>query len=266
MKFESVYKSLFSFLLKTSLILWLIVNPGALFAMQCSSIFEEAHQASKKAEFVEALSYWEQLFEDCPQYSFGSKTYFRSFALQNFEEEISDKISSTGFFSYQFKSHLDRGLAAAALNLWDDAETEFNWILKRNPENPYALYNLGSISLSKANWIQALEFFNRASLAKSDFLLALSNQALTLYQLGHLDQAELELRGIVQKYPMFADARAALSALLWHKGFLGEAKSNWAAAVGLDNRYKRQDWLLKIRRWPPEPTKDLLAFLALENS
>ena len=64
---------------------------------------------------------------------------------------------------------------------------------------------------------------------------------------------------------MVADARAALSALLWRKGYLGEAESNWAATAGLDSRYKQKDWLVNIRRWPPQPVNDLLSFLALQS-
>ena len=74
-----------------------------------------------------------------------------------------------------------------------------------------------------------------------------------------------KIRILIRKYPLFADARAALSALLWRKGFTGEAQSNWAAASGLDIRYREKDWLLNIRRWPPKPTDDLIAFLALED-
>ena len=43
----------------------------------------------------------------------------------------------------------------------------------------------------------------------------------------------------------------------------GEAESHWTAAVGLDNRYRQRDWLLQIRRWPPQPTADLMDFLDL---
>ena len=96
--------------------------------------------------------------------------------------------------------------------------------------------------------------------------MARSSNALASYQLGDLEEAESELRNLIRRYPMFADARAALSALLWKKGFSGEAESNWAAATGLDSRYRNDDWLLKIRRWPPEPTKDLMNFLALERN
>ena len=54
---------------------------------------------------------------------------------------------------------------------------------------------------------------------------------------------------MIRRYPLFADARAALSALLWQRGASGEAESHWAAASGLDNRYRDGEWLLQIRRW-----------------
>ena len=88
---------------------------------------------------------------------------------------------------------------------------------------------------------------------------------LWLDQLDDLELAEKKMRKLIRKYPLFADARAALSALLWRKGSIGEAESNWAAASGLDIRYREQNWLLNIRRWPPNPTNDLIAFLSLDD-
>ena len=94
--------------------------------------------------------------------------------------------------------------------------------------------------------------------------MARSSNALASYQLNHFAQAEKELRALIRKYPMFADARAALTALLWREGSLGEAESHWAAVLGLDSRYKEEQWLVNVRRWPSDPTHDLIAFLDLE--
>ena len=91
--------------------------------------------------------------------------------------------------------------------------------------------------------------------------MARSSKALALYQLGKLEKAELELRKLIRRYPMLADARAGLTALLWSNGSIGEAESNWAAASGLDSRYGQSEWLLNIRRWPSQPAMDLMAFL-----
>ena len=93
--------------------------------------------------------------------------------------------------------------------------------------------------------------------------MARSSAALAAFQLGHASDAERELRTLIRRYPLFADARAALTAVLWKRGANGEAESHWAAASGLDPRYRQPEWLLQIRRWPPEAVQALQQFLAL---
>ena len=84
------------------------------------------------------------------------------------------------------------------------------------------------------------------------------------YQLGNFEIAEAELRKLIRRYPTFADARAALTALQWSRGKFGEAESNWIAASELDARYFQKEWLLNVRRWPPNPTRDLMKFIDLQ--
>ena len=91
------------------------------------------------------------------------------------------------------------------------------------------------------------------------------NNAFSSYQLGDLDKAELLFRKEILKNPMNADARAALSALLWNKGLIGEATSNWAPVDGLDMHYRQKDWLLNNRHWPSKPVSDLMSLLAFES-
>jgi hypothetical protein len=95
--------------------------------------------------------------------------------------------------------------------------------------------------------------------------MARSSAALAAFQLGDLAAAERELRSLIRRYPLFADARAGLTALLWQKEASGEAESHWAAASGLDPRYRQRDWLLAIRRWPPGPVQALQSFLSLDS-
>ena len=140
-----------------------------------------------------------------------------------------------------------------------------DYILNINPKDVSALYNLGNVMGSMDNWIEAKKLFAQAASSNNAIAMARSSEALAIYQLGDLELAEKKIRILIRKYPLFADARAALSALLWSKGFSGEAESNWAAAAGLDIRYREKDWLLNIRRWPPRPTNDLIAFLALDD-
>ena len=114
------------------------------------------------------------------------------------------------------------------------------------------------------DWLQAKELFNKASIANPGDVMARSSNALASYQLNDFAQAEKELRTLIRKYPMFADARAALTALLWREGSLGEAESHWTAAIGLDSRYREEKWLVNVRQWPSDPIHDLMAFLDLE--
>ena len=94
--------------------------------------------------------------------------------------------------------------------------------------------------------------------------MARSSMALADYQLGNIDESEKELKKLIRRYPNFADARAAITALNWFRGNVGQAESNWIAVTELDPRYSDAEWLTKVRRWPPRPTKDLMKFIALK--
>ncbi|MFO0118984.1 MAG: hypothetical protein ACK512_02630, partial [Cyanobium sp.] len=107
--------------------------------------------------------------------------------------------------------------------------------------------------------------FQAAAEARPGMAMARSSAALAAFQLGDLSEAERELRSLIRRYPLFADARAGLTALLWQRGAAGEAESNWAAASGLDPRYRQSEWLLEVRRWPPEPVAALARFLRLQR-
>lgn len=128
-----------------------------------------------------------------------------------------------------------------------------------------ALYNLGALQGVRGNWQGARCSYGAAARIQPDWILAQSSQALAAMELGDLAVAEETFRRLIRQHPLFADARAALTALLWHRGLQGEAESHWAASVGLDDRYAHAQWLLATRQWPPGPAQDLQQFLALEK-
>ena len=94
--------------------------------------------------------------------------------------------------------------------------------------------------------------------------MARSSMALADYQLGNMEECENELIKLIRRYPTFADARAALTALEWSQGMAGEAESIWVAVTELDSRYADEEWLINVRRWPQKPTKDLMKFISLK--
>ena len=161
--------------------------------------------------------------------------------------------------------HLNRGTAEEALGRWDAAAADYGWILERDGGDAAALYNLGNVAGSRGDWQQARRCFRAAAEARPGFAMARSSAALAAFQLGELEPAERELRALIRRYPLFADARAGLTALLWQRRAGGEAESHWAAASGLDSRYRQEEWLLRIRRWPPGPVQALQQFLHLAS-
>ena len=254
------------------LIIFLLIFNYILYPVKVNAIDEyyqlsqEAFQETNQDDLVNILRYWDQYLEQSPKDSvdFSNQGNVR-LSLGDFQGSIVDSTKPIELVPDKLDAYLNRGMVEEALQLWDKAIFDYKWILSRDPMNPIALYNLGNVEGAIGHWKEAEILFSKAGDAESGFIMARSNKALVDYQLGYIEDTELELRKLIKKYPMFADARAGLSALLWRKGSLGEAESNWVAVPGLDSRYSDENWLINIRRWPPKPTNDLMAFLALDK-
>ena len=229
-------------------------------------LFEKALHESQNGNFIQAEKDWNLFLNENPNdaAAFSNRGNIR-LALGDPKGAIIDQNRAIEISPEDLDPYLNRGIAEEALKLWEDASNDYKYVLKNNPNDVSALYNLGNVMGSMDNWSEAKSLFSQAASSNQNIAMAMSSEALSIYQLGDFELAEKKIRLLIRKYPLFADPRAALSALLWRKGFIGEAESNWAAAAGLDIRYREKDWLLNIRRWPPNPTNDLIAFLALEK-
>lgn len=229
-------------------------------------LFERALADSREGRFGEALALWDQVLEldpdEAPAWSNRGNVRL---ALGDAEGAIADQERAMALDPANPDPHLNRGTAEEALGRWQAAAADYDWILARDPADASALYNLGNVQGSLGDWPQARRSFQAAADARPGFAMARSSAALAAFQLGDLQQAERELRSLIRRYPLFADARAGLTALLWQRGAAGEAESHWAAAAGLDPRYRQEEWLLQIRRWPPRPVAALEQFLHLES-
>ncbi|MEX0589426.1 MAG: tetratricopeptide repeat protein [Cyanobium sp.] len=234
-------------------------------------LFDQALVASREGSFSEALPLWNQVLELAPgDAAAWSNRGNVQLALGDPRAAIADQTQAIALDGESPDPHLNRGTAEEALGDWAAAEADYSWILERAPNDggeprASALYNLGNVKGSLGDWQEARRCFEAASLARPGFAMARSSAALAAFQLGDRADAERELRNLIRRYPLFADARAALTALLWQKGASGEAESNWAAASGLDPRYRQEEWLLSTRRWPPAPVQALAQFLALAS-
>ena len=262
-----IRKRVEKFLILSSAILFFLAQPIQIDAGENPKfLFEKALKLSKEGDFIQAEKDWNKFLNENPYDAAAlSNRGNVLLALGDPEGAIRDQSKAIEISPEDLDPYLNRGIAEEALNLWEDAFNDYSYVLNKNPNDISALYNLGNVMGSMDNWIEAKRLFSKAASTNNGIVMARSSEALAIYQLGDLELAEKKIRILIGKYPLFADARAVLTALLWRKGFIGEAESNWAAVAGLDIRYREKNWLLNIRRWPPNPTNDLIAFLALED-
>ena len=252
-------------------LLALLLSVQLLAQLSLPQLFDQALSASRQGDFGQALPLWNQVLEMAPDDAAAwSNRGNVQLALGDPEAAIADQTHAIELEPTSPDPHLNRGTAEEALQRWDAAEADYRWILEQAAEGDElrasALYNLGNVEGSRGDWPAARACFVTAADTRPGFAMARSSAALAAFQLGDLAEAERELRSLIRRYPLFADARAALTALLWRRGASGEAESNWAAASGLDPRYRQPEWLLQTRRWPPEPVQALQQFLALASA
>ncbi len=230
-------------------------------------LFDQALRASREGRFGDALPLWNQVLEVAPgDAAAWSNRGNVQLALGDARAAIADQSRAIELEPASADPHLNRGTAEESLQRWDAAEADYRWILERPDAGEVrasALYNLGNVQGSRGDWSAARSSFAAAADLRPGFAMARSSAALAAFQLGEFEEAERSLRSLIRRYPLFADARAGLTALLWQRGARGEAESNWVSASGLDPRYRQQEWLLSTRRWPPGPVQALQQFLAI---
>ena len=233
-------------------------------AASVPELFQRALEASRAGRFDLALPLWNRVLEQAPKDAAAwSNRGNVQLALGDPLAAIADQDHSLLLEPNNADPHLNRGTAEEALGRWDAAAADYGWILERDPADASALYNLGNVQGARGDWQSARDSFVTAADTRPGMAMARSSAALAAFQLGDLATAERELRSLIRRYPLFADARAGLTALLWQRGATGEAESHWTAASGLDPRYRQGEWLLSVRRWPPAPVAALERFLLL---
>ena len=227
-------------------------------------LFREALTFSSEGEFNNALDKWNdylKIYPDDPA-ALSNRGNVK-LVVGDPKGSLIDQNRSIQLNPNELDPYINRGIANESLGLWLKAKEDYLYVISKDKENFSALYNLANVEGSLDNWEKARSLFSKAAQYNPGFAMARSSEALANYQLGNFDASEKELRKLIRRYPTFADARAALTALQWSKGKSGEAESNWIAAVELDPRYSQEDWLLEVRRWPPAPVEDLMKFISI---
>ena len=227
--------------------------------------FKKTLDIASAGKFHLALQEWNRYLDYYPDDAAGfSNRGNVRLIIGDVEGSIDDQNNAISLNPSEIDPYINRGIAEETLGLWSQAKKDYMFVISQDSRNFSALYNLANVEGSTSQWEKARDLFSKAALYNPGFSMARSSMALADFQLGNIDESEKELKNLIRRYPTFADARAALTALNWSKGESGKAESNWLAVTELDPRYSDEEWLIKVRRWPPQPTKDLMKFIDLK--
>jgi len=124
------------------------------------------------------------------------------------------------------------GVALMHAGRTDEAVAEFSQVLAQAPKHLESLINLGGIHLSRGDGDLALKAFTKA-LSVHQHPLVRANLAVAYMQLGHMAEAERELRQALEMEEAMPDAWANLGSCLLQQDRLEESVEASRRAVEL---------------------------------
>ena len=128
---------------------------------------------------------------------------------------------------------LKQGLSQAEAKQLDQAETTFKNVLLLDPNNVYALYNLGVIEQTRNNAAGALTYYDKALSADSTYTPAMYNKAIIL-EASNLDAALSLYKQIVAINPSASTAYLRMAFVYAKQGESQKAEEARAKAIALD--------------------------------
>ena len=226
------------------------------------TIYEKAFALTDQGDFEAAEAAWTGAISRMPDNPASWSNRGNARISQNkLDEAIADFNKSIEIAPDQPGPYVNRGIAWEGMGQWEKAIADYDQALAIDSDDPVTLNNRGNAYGGLGKWEEARDDFETASNLRPGFAMPRINVALSNYEIGAKLEATRQMRNLVRRFPMSADTRAALTAMLWDSGQRGEAESNWVSAVALDARYKDLDWVAHIRRWPPSLVDSLQNFL-----
>jgi tetratricopeptide (TPR) repeat protein len=113
---------------------------------------------------------------------------------------------------------LAEGLALQQTGQTALAQTKYNEVLVLQPDNKYALYNLGVVEQTSGNASASIDFYRRALAADPAFISARYNLALALRDLGDASGAISEFEQVLAQDPNAVSTLINLGNLLIENG------------------------------------------------
>ena len=127
---------------------------------------------------------------------------------------------------------LTAGLAAQTEGHNQQATTDFQAVLKQDPGNKYALYDLGLIDQNQGNDTAAAALYRAALVSDPNYVPALFNLAIVRTKAAPYEAIDL-YRHVIAAEPGYAEAHLNLGYVLRSVGQVTEGEAEIARAVAL---------------------------------
>ena len=156
----------------------------------------------------------------------------------SFQNDVILKIQSLKYLmKIDIDQLLQQGITAHKEGKLEEAKRLYMNILKINPLQLDANYNMGIILISLNKSADALPFFKTAIKINPNFTKAYFNSGIILNELGKLDEAETSYKKAIEIKPDYAEAYNNLAIALKILGKLEEAETNYKKAIELKPDY-----------------------------
>ena len=133
------------------------------------------------------------------------------------------------------QSRYIRGICLERLDRWQEAVTEFEFVLKHQPKNADALNYLGYTWVDKGvELTKAFSLIRQAVALQPRSGAIIDSLGWAHYKLGQYGEARIKLEDAVERSPSSATIVDHLGDVYWKLGRTREAGYQWQRALGLD--------------------------------
>eukprot|EP00890_Picochlorum_soloecismus_P002475 jgi/Picsp_1/3228/NSC_06068-R1_tetratricopeptide tpr_1 repeat-containing protein len=149
---------------------------------------------------------------------------------------------------------LDRmaeGKTDQAHDLWRLGVEDCNIAIASDPKEFAAYFDKGNIEMRLGLYQDANQSFAVAADLAPGLAGYRLRSAAMLFQVGEVDKATRQLKGVVRKNRNYAEAHAALSAVLWSSGNPEMAEEELSKALEMDPAWGDPKIVQENTRWPP---------------
>lgn len=232
---------------------------------------DAAFDFTNVGDFASAEKYWDRLIamNDKNAAAYSNRGNCRT-SQGRFKEAVQDFDRAIALAPAEPDCRLGKGVALEGLRDFRGALVEYaaaneRSISRYGAPDSVAINNRGNALGALGEWEEAATCFHMAAVMSRDNVFARANEAYALYEMGRRKESVQMMESLLRRYPTFTDVRAALVSVYWTDARQGEAENYWLTVLSEDVRYKEQDWVRDIRRWPPSLQRELDNFRSLRS-